>query len=425
MIIKCHDHLCPATPQGQTSTSNGPILSGEFFRPKRRGASLNRERASRRAGVHSIRYILAGLAVSAVVFAAFGELLARQLSIIDRMNGVPRELYLATSIPDLPYTLRPGVIVERQSRNSDYTVRVNRLGFRGPETSEQPPAETHRVLALGDSVVFGEGLAEADSFPIQLEQELNRSSPVSFQVVNGAVSGYNTGAEAALLREHGMKLSPQTVVLGVSLNDFGPAPVVTANGFLSSAQKERTTWTWFTNHSEFYVLLRWMITYARRGHPFQKIAREATAAKQPLGDGIWEQLDRGVAVRHQRFYRNPSGPGWEKVREGLLDIKALAAAHGARLVLVVFPESFQVTAEPAGKAAVPDDELRPQRAWLNLCKELGLECVDLQPAFQAVRERPLFMDTQHPNEAGHRIAARVVARVLLGPVGSRPPAFPS
>lgn len=375
---------------------------------------MKRQSPSKGVGSQPLRSILAGLGVSVVVFVAFGELLARQLSIIDRMNGVPRELYLATSIPDLPYTLRPGVIVSRQSRGSDYTVRVNRLGFRGRETSEQPPAGTHRVLALGDSVVFGEGLAEQDSFPVRLEQELNRSGSTSFEVVNGAVSGYNTSAEAALLREHGLELAPQAVVLGVSLNDFGPAPVVTPNGFLSSAQKERTSWTWFTNHSEFYVLLQWMITYARGRQPFQKIAREATAAKEPSREGIWEKLDRGVAVRHQRFYRNPRGPGWERVREGLQEIKRLASKAGAKLLVVIFPEGFQVTAEPSGDAAVPDDKIRPQRVWLDLCKELRLECIDLLPAFQAAPERPLFMDTQHPNAEGHRIAARVVAQTLLG-----------
>ena len=55
--------------------------------------------------------LLLGLLASATIFVVAGEILTRALGIIDRLNGIPRRLYLATSIPDLPYRLRPGVTV--------------------------------------------------------------------------------------------------------------------------------------------------------------------------------------------------------------------------------------------------------------------------------------------------------------------------
>src|SRR5262249_37758500 len=74
--------------------------------------------------------LLACALTSVAFFVGAGELLTRELSIIDRLNGIPRLLYLATNVPDLPYRLRPGVTVHVR----DFTVRVNRLGLRGAET---------------------------------------------------------------------------------------------------------------------------------------------------------------------------------------------------------------------------------------------------------------------------------------------------
>ena len=56
----------------------------------------------------------------------------------------------------------------------------------------------------------------------------------------------------------------------------------------------------------------------------------------------------------------------------------------------------------------------PQAAWRALCEELGLDFLDLQPAFAASgRDRAeLFSDLQHPNGAGLALAAGAVAEAL-------------
>jgi lysophospholipase L1-like esterase len=341
--------------------------------------------------------LLLGLLVSAAIFLVAAELLTRQLAIIDRLNGIPRRLYLATSIPDLPYRLRPGVTVRVRA----FTVHVNRLGLRGAEVGAEPPPGRRRVLVLGDSVVYGEGLDEADTFPVLLEQELNADGEMPSEVLNGAAPGYNTEAEVAFLREIGLALRPDTVVLGVSLNDFGPTPVMTPFGFLSQDEAARGETPWLSNHSEFYMLTRWLITYAKGEHWFQRAAPRVPSTA--TFDERWPAIDRAIAQIHKRFYAAPAGAGWERVRSALARLRAVAGERGLRLVVAIFPEKDQV--EQA------DPNLDPQRQWLALCAEDDLCCVDLQPAFAAAAGAgPLFQDTQHPNAAGMRVAARAVAR---------------
>ena len=344
------------------------------------------------------RFLL-GLLVSAGIFVGAGEFLTRQFDVIDRLNGIPRRLYLATDIPDLPYRLRPGIDVPIR----DFRVRVNRLGLRGAEVPPRPEPGRSRILALGDSVVYGEGLDEADSFPVLLEQELHARGDGRAEVLNAAAPGYNTEAELAYLREVGLALGPNALVLGVSLNDYGPAPHMTPFGFLSNEPTNRSRTPWLNNHSEFYTLLRWLLTWARGGHLYQQVRKQVPADKAEW-DKRWPQIDHAIAIMHKKYYAKPAGPGWESVRQSLPALRDLAAAHGLALTVVIFPEKDQVE---------PDANLDPQRQWLALCEEVGVRCVDLQPAFAAgAGAGSLFLDTQHPNAAGMRIAAREVARAL-------------
>jgi lysophospholipase L1-like esterase len=345
-----------------------------------------------------------GLFTSVAIFFAAGEVLARSLGIIDRLNGMPRRLYMATSTPDLPYRLRPGVTVAA----GGVTVRVNGLGLRGRETTAARAAGHRRILVLGDSVVYGEGLDEADTFPVLLERELARRGGRPVEVLNGGAPGYNTEAELAYLRDLGLGLGPEELILGVSLNDFSPAPGLTPSGFLTVDPGARTALPWLSNHSEFYMLLRWLVTYARGGHWYQKAAaRHGPGPARPVPDlkALMPVLDPAIAVMHKRFYVAPAGEGWERIRRALAGLGDLVRARDLPLTLVIFPERDQVEG--------PDPRLEPQQRWLELCAEFGLRCLDLLPAFAAaVPAGSLFQDTQHPNAAGLAVAARAVADFL-------------
>jgi lysophospholipase L1-like esterase len=343
----------------------------------------------------------AGFAVAVAIFFATGELLARALGLVDRLNGYARQLFERGPYPALPYRLRPGVEVAF----GGVRVRVNALGLRGPEVSAEPAPRTERVLVLGDSVVFGQGVGEDETLPAVLARRLTARWGRAVEALNAGAQGYDAVAEAAYLAGPGLALRPHGVVVGMSLNDYDRAPAYDATGVLTRARSGGDA-PGPLARSELLLLLRWLRSWSRGELLTQMLERRAEpAAAAPAADGA-AALDRLVAAEHLRFYRNPDPALWARFRDGLVALRDTAAANGQWLVVAIFPESWQLAPATA--------DTTPQRKLLAVCAELELRCLDLHPAF-ATAGGDLFQDTQHPNAKGLAVAAEAIAASLAVP----------
>jgi hypothetical protein len=96
------------------------------------------------------------------------------------------------------------------------TYSVNGRGYRGRALGPRRPADgSRRVIVLGDSIAFGAGVGDEETFARRLD------AVSSVEVANLAVSGF--GIDQALLRleSEGFALAPDVVVLNVCLfNDY-------------------------------------------------------------------------------------------------------------------------------------------------------------------------------------------------------------
>jgi hypothetical protein len=101
-------------------------------------------------------------------------------------------------------------------------VRINSLGFRDRrDYSLAKPANTLRIIVLGDSVTFGHGTLDDTTYPYLLEERLRAWRPdVNWQVWNLGVPGYNTRQELTYLQEIGPLANPDVVIVGFFPNDF-------------------------------------------------------------------------------------------------------------------------------------------------------------------------------------------------------------
>src|SRR5205085_10505957 len=94
-------------------------------------------------------------------------------------------------------------------------------------------ANTFRIVGIGDSYMFGQGVSDEESYLSLLQSSLRASRPGrEWQALNLAVPGYNTVMEVATLRTVGLSFQPDVVVLEVVGNDLDlpnfirtPAPV--------------------------------------------------------------------------------------------------------------------------------------------------------------------------------------------------------
>ena len=124
----------------------------------------------------------------------------------------------------IAYELRPGL---KQVSFKQRPLTTNTAGFRPAELPEAEPPGTVTVLGIGDSIMFGHGVADGECYMDQLEGLLRTRAPeVAWRTLNTAVPGYNTVMEFETLERKGLAFGPDLVVLGLCGNDYGPPTYV-------------------------------------------------------------------------------------------------------------------------------------------------------------------------------------------------------
>jgi len=325
-----------------------------------------------------------------------------------RLAGLPREhrphardpQFVSVKGADFGYTNVPNAAI-RFSYDSDprgyfgpsneIVQHTNSQGFRGAPFSIQKPAGTLRLIFLGDSFTFGEGVKDQDTYVARLEQELAARSLFpgkKVEALNLGVGGFNTAQEAALLRQFGIVLAPDRVFVAYCLND--------AEDLLYS-QAADGTWS-----------------RRRRGGevPEDVGTPEPPPAIRPLNLTrlawlAWQgpALTRQTVEHYRALYREGS-PGWERARVALQEISRLCRERRVPVTVLVFPVFFRLGED------YPFAEIH--RQVCAAAEQLGMGCLDLLPAFAGFSGPELWVhpSDQHPNEIAHALVARRLAEAL-------------
>jgi lysophospholipase L1-like esterase len=299
------------------------------------------------------------------------------------------------------YGLRPGAEV-RLEVSGPVAYRVNADGFRG-RVYERPKApDTFRIVVLGDSLAFGYGVAEGDSFPEALEALLEeRIASPALEVVNLGVGGYNPYNEAALFADVGGSYQPDLVLVQFCINDLNDPRLhfdastrlrlgaIPDAAFPDPSQRGQAP------------------PHAMR---FDSLCRSLRLCGL-LDDSLLAWQARAPDAEALRlamvpFEALPSGPERRWIAALYREIAERSAALGAGFAVVAFPHRGQL--EEGAQARI-------QAQLVELGREQGWSTLDLLPAFRraaAEGEGPLFLDLWHPSAVGHRVAAEAIAAEL-------------
>ena len=134
-----------------------------------------------------------------------------------------REAELGTIIRP---SLSPGVIYELiPDLDVQYVgarVTTSASGFRRPAPAGvERPQRTLRIVGLGDSVMFGAGVGDDETYLAVLTRHLGaRRTDLVWESVNTAVPGYNAAMEVAVLEAKGLAYQPDLVIIGFVGNDL-------------------------------------------------------------------------------------------------------------------------------------------------------------------------------------------------------------
>ena len=270
--------------------------------------------------------------------------------------------YLRETIPDteLNYRHRPGF----STRYQGVSVSFNELGLRDRPVPPKEPDEL-RVVILGDSVVFGWGVADQDTFGRQLEGILRERLGRPVRTINTGVCSYNTVQQLRYLKREGMRLEPDAVLLLYVENDVLPfIPVDREGSMMAVRGRPGALSNWLLGRSWAY----------RVGYHLSR----SILAGEPL---------------------DPEADGYDESMEALSEMARAAADVDASFGVV----AFRMSRRAASDRLVADIEAVGRGA--------GFPVADAAPWFAGRNLRGLtnsVTDT-HPNAAGHAILAYGVA----------------
>lgn len=104
-------------------------------------------------------------------------------------------------------------------------VNINSHGQRGREIALEKARGLTRILMLGDSITLGWGVPYEETVSKYLEKllgEFGGEQPI--EVINTGVGNTNTEMQVTYFQTHGVKFSPDIVLLNYFINDAEPTP---------------------------------------------------------------------------------------------------------------------------------------------------------------------------------------------------------
>lgn len=367
--------------------------------------------AARRARGFAIRGLAVALATVLTLVAA--ELAVRGVAVWQSHRGLEAAFALppppvgatvtlgslirAARNPRVVYELRPDLDVVYAGAR----VTTDAEGFRqGPPTSGQ--AGVFRIIGIGDSVMFGQGVNDDEPYLAELGRLLNEWSPMRpVEIINTAAPGYNTAMEVAMLEDKGLRHQPDLVLIGLVENDLSlpnfirpdPSTLSLRRSFLADSVAARFGRVVAWDSREDAVIPGWEAAW-----PDLAQASGGLAPTKATGEGaaFFENDPARVPSRYSDLV------GWGAFHASLHRLSELAARDGFRVAAVslqLFEDDFKREARAtASRLGIPF--IDAGSALLARKRELGVRWVGSVLSVSAA--------DGHPSAEAHRIAAGVL-----------------
>lgn len=298
----------------------------------------------------------------------------------------------------------------------DAPVHINSFGFRGPEFNPEREDGQVRILGLGNSLSFGAGVADDETYFAYLEKELSGHFPQQrIQVLNAAIIGFTIRQYIPFMQSVLPKLKPDLVLLGAHWRDlhFNPRFGQLTNQVDSEAWKmikkkfddrnvkngagEGLKGEVFNRVKD--LMRHWRSIYVCNYHLMQ-LKEEI----KPPNFKMWQKSflsgDETEPIRQRRI----------QARKTLSRMKEICEEQNVRLAIVIFPDYKQIT------------RLYPSSLWpsilIEICRDLNLPYVELLSATKKAYEKLggssfIPYDITHYSADSNRYLAKEVFDFLI------------
>lgn len=259
----------------------------------------------------------------------------------------------------LIYQLRPNMKVTHREQK----VTTNSRGWRDRDYALKKPAGTVRIVGIGDSNMYGWGVAQGDDFLAQLELTLNKrhGAKKKWEVINTGVPGYNTFMKVESLRSRSAAFSPDIVIMQHTINDL--------------------------------LLPEFVYEYPDVLSPSRSFALDFALGRYRLAENklkvVFEADFKEVPARFKYM------EGEEGFARAMVSLRDLRKEHGFEVVVHISHD------HPVGIA----------QAMLKLCKEMDFHCF---VKLHRTDDPKLIVSKKdlHPSPLGHKLLAETFLEFL-------------
>lgn len=361
--------------------------------------------------------------ISTTLILLLAELLAR--AILWHSPGQPPEPEFGYSVSGLGDLVPNLNRVERLYPIRPYFLQTNSAGLRNVDEIDP---DALRILAIGDSFTYGMYVHNQETFPARLEEILNQRMADRVQVLNAGVPGYTIEDQLEYLREKGLALEPDVVILGSYTNDvfdfYPPMREVMARRVLLAHSSARLP---PSNPLDAFLrenlALYNALVQLRANYGQAQIAEQVNRVT-PTVPGLHRVYQDLTFLRPADFRTE-----WDLYERTLRETIALLQERRIPLVIVLFPDVSQLPQ----KGGLPDV---PQQALARIAADTGTPYIDLLPVFREIGDiQSLYLlyyndDAQvdpsapdaavltysgdgHPTPYAYLLAGRLIADLLL------------
>jgi len=313
-------------------------------------------------------------------------------------------------------------------------ININQFGLRGPDIEQDKAPGTYRILMLGDSFTFGEGVKNEEIFSSLLERRLDSPSrPV--EILNAGVNSYSPVLSYLALREYLNKLDPDLVVLNLDMSDlvqevaYRKVAVYDERGEIlrvpgtdeDDARNKRSPWwsgsksNWVDNHLYFGRLVFFYLKGLTRDRSDITVTNVVELANPVL---LAHTLKSDTMDRIEQ---------WRSIFDSIGRIKTFCDERGIRFLMTVYPWGHQINDRewvPGRNLFVPKESVISDKS-IRVIEELsmknGVAFLNLFPAFRARQlEGPLYYNyDMHWRPKGHEVMAEALENYIQGIIVGR------
>lgn len=306
------------------------------------------------------------------------------------------------------------------SLTGGYPIEMNAQGFRGKPVSIPKKDNTTRILALGDSVTMGTGIAAIDTWPAQLQARLNTpDQPV--EVLNTGLPALDLAQIELELRSRWSDMQPDQIVLVVSGNMISFAIARSDREVVEPPTPKARAETQTVSSSGLKSELKTIYTNLAIPNALLVATEHFKFAIGLENHRYNPDFPAGVMLAHG-YIQDGAAPermddAYLLVREQLAQLKATADELGLPMVIAYAPPRFTLDDSVQNNLKFVDRDrlsVNPIERIRSICDELDIPFVDPSDELRAAQSPAYVLsDYTHYSPSGHDALAEAIAKAII------------